>query len=211
MIRSRQKQMTEKPNPLEIIIAIHEKFLPIFSQLLGQGFTTGIRTGSTVKALLRDQLGFEEVYIENRIQTLFLDGKAVDNLNSTMIESGAVLALSGAMPGLAGATLRRGGFYGKMRGEISHRKDIGSDTCRESNVTVKLFNLILKELGPLFLKKGILVNGDDFHRLLNAQPDRFRTGCRTAEMDGESIDPEKLTDADWIGSEVLLQIRSGNF
>ena len=196
---------------IHLHLKVDATVIPSFYPLLGKGFDVCAKVGVSIKEFLCGQIGLSPDYLENRIQTLFLDGKAVDDLNSTMIEPGSVLALSGAMPGLAGATLRRGGFYGKMRGEISHRKDIGSDTCKEGNLTVKLFNLILKELGPLFLKNGILFNGDDFHQLLNTQPDWLQSGCRTAELDGESIDPAKLKDVDWVGAEVLLQIRGGNF
>lgn len=54
-------------------------------------------------------LGLPHFYVEERIQTLLLNGLAVDDPDTAVLESGARLALSAAMPGVLGATLRRGG------------------------------------------------------------------------------------------------------
>jgi hypothetical protein len=179
------------PRPLEINIAIHGKFLPIFSQLLGQGFTTGIRTGCSVKELLRDQLGFEEAYIENRIQTLFLNYRAVDDMDTAIVNHGAILALSAAMPGLAGATFRKSGSYSVMRRQISHENGTTSSRSNDGEITLRLFNLIAKEEGPRFLKNGILIKGRDLDDLLCIQPKRFFRNLKGFMVNGKEADPEK--------------------
>ena len=178
-----------------------------FLPLLNKGFDICITVGVSIRDFLCEQVGLSPDYLEDRIQTLFVDGKAVDDFSETVITSGAVLALSGAMPGLAGATLRRGGFYGKMRSEISHTEKPHPDACGEGHVTVKLFNLILKEAGPLFLKKGVLIQGEDFSQRLSVKPDRLKTGCRSVELDGKPIDPATLKDRDWNDAELFLQVR----
>ena len=38
-----------------------------------------------------------------------------------MVGHGDTLALSAAMPGLVGATMRRGGYFAGLRANISHR------------------------------------------------------------------------------------------
>jgi hypothetical protein len=63
------------------------------------------------------------------------------------------------MPGLVGAVMRRSGFYAALRQGISHHGDgaVGAAISR-STVTVKLFNLLLPELAPLILARGILLD-----------------------------------------------------
>ena len=180
--------------------------ISFFLPLLNKGFDICITGGVSIRDFLCEQVGLSPDYLEDRIQTLFVDGKAVDDFAATIIKTGSVLALSGAMPGLAGATLRRGGFYGKMRGEISHTEKAEPDVCGEGHVTVKLFNLILKEAGPLFLKKGVLIQGEDLYHRLNMAPDRL-CGCQSVLMDGQPIDPATLKDRDWNDADVFLQVR----
>jgi hypothetical protein len=181
----------KSPNALEIIIITGRKSLPVFSQLLGRGFTTGIRTGCSVKELLRVQLGFEEAYIENRIQTLFLNYRAVDDMDSAMVHHGAILALSAAMPGLVGATFRKSGAYSVMRSQISHENGATSTGSHDGEITLRLFNLIAKEEGPRFLKKGILIKGRDFDDLLHIQPESFFRNLKGFMVDGKEADPKK--------------------
>ena len=59
------------------------------------------------------------------------------------------------MPGLVGATLRRGSYYAAMRSEISAAETEGAVEMKEGTVTLKLFNLLIGQLGPLFLASGI--------------------------------------------------------
>ena len=67
----------------------------------------------------------------------------------------AWLALSAAMPGLVGATLRRGGTYAAMRAAITRAAERGAAAAREEPlVRVKLFNLLIDELGPLLLARA---------------------------------------------------------
>jgi len=180
--------------------------ISFFIPLLNKGFSVCVEAGVSIRDFLCEQVGLSPDYLEDRIQTLFVDGKAVDDFAATVIKNGSVLALSGAMPGLAGATLRRGGFYGKMRGEISHTEKTEPNACGEGHVTVKLFNLILKEAGPLFLKNGVLIQGEDFSQRLSMAPDRL-SGCQSVLMAGRPTDPATLKDRDWNDTELFLQVR----
>jgi len=44
--------------------------------------------------------GLDEDYVTQRISTIFLDGKPVDDIDTLLVRDGAVLSLSAAMPGL---------------------------------------------------------------------------------------------------------------
>ena len=191
-----------------VSLTLEKTLIPIFYQLLSKGFIIHTRTGCTIKELLCGQLGIKDDYLEERIQTIFLDDKIVDDVNSAVIREGSILALSAAMPGVLGATLRKGGRYAPMRRQISHDKDITSDLHKKGEVTIKLFNLIVRELGPLFLKQGIWINGEDFYDITAKNDVVFMAGCKKAIKDGNDIVPEKLMEVKWRVKQVLLQIKS---
>jgi len=97
-----------------------------------------IQTGCSVKELICNQLGIAEDYLEKRIQTIFLNAKAVDDLDSTIVSDDSTLALSGAMPGLVGVTMRRGGFYASLRNQISHDKNLSVSHRGDGQIRIKL-------------------------------------------------------------------------
>jgi len=137
-----------------------------FFPLLQKGFVLGVPVGCPIRALLRDVLGLTDEYIEARLQTVFLDGKPVDDIDGAFIRDGATLALAPAMPGLMGAMLRRGGFYAPMRSEITHRDDAAPRGIREGRITMKLFGMALMELGPKLLENGIEVDAGDLAQVV---------------------------------------------
>jgi len=137
-----------------------------FFPLLQKGFVLGVPVGCPIRALLRDVLGLTDEYIEARLQTVFLDGKPVDDIDGAFIRDGATLALAPAMPGLMGAMLRRGGFYAPMRSEITHRDDAAPRGIGEGRITMKLFGMALMELGPKLLENGIEVDAGDLAQVV---------------------------------------------
>jgi len=123
-----------------LYLFVKAELVPIFFQLLGQGFKVNVQTGGSVKELLCNQLGIDEDYLAERIQSIFLNFKVVDDVNSAIVNEGSVLALSGAMPGLVGAILRSGGYYAAMRSQISHEKTPSSRPQGTAPITLKLWN-----------------------------------------------------------------------
>jgi len=193
---------------INLSLTLEKTLIPFFYQLLSKGFIIHAQTGCTIKELLCGQVGIKEDYLEERIQTIFLDNKTVDDVDFAVIREGSILALSAAMPGVLGATVRKGGWYAPMRRQLSHDKDIASDTHKKGKITIKLFNLIARELGPLFLEQGIRVKGEDFFDITARNEKVFMNGCKKAIKDGNNIDPEKLMEVEWEDKQVLLQIKS---
>ncbi|HSW42977.1 MAG TPA: hypothetical protein VLM76_10750 [Patescibacteria group bacterium] len=134
---------------------------PAFSMLLQRGVFYPLAARCSIQDFLTDQLGIDPDYVRDRIATVFLDGSVVDDLETSMLRRGSTLTLSAAMPGLVGATLRRGGFYSAMRSEISWKAD---DEARQQldgppdTIRLKLFNTVLREIGPEVFRRGILVD-----------------------------------------------------
>lgn len=177
-----------------------------FLLILQQGFALKVHVGCTVEELLLHQLGVSPEYMEERVQTIFLDGNPIDDVTSAYVRSGSTIALSAALPGLAGATLRRGGYYAPLRSQISYKQANDIEAAHEDVVFIKLFNLSLKELGPLFLSQGVLVDGKNLSSFFRIQPRDFWEDCQVAELDGETIKPEKLREITWQEKYVFLRV-----
>jgi len=176
----------------------------IFSQLLENGFIIKGKVGCSVKEFLCNRMFIEQDYLDNRIQTIFLNGKPVDDINSAIVKDGSSISLSAAMPGLAGATMRRGGTLASMRSGISHvSAETSEDSC-EGKVTIKFFNLISKELGPEFLNRGIIIDGKTLAGFITTNRKIIEAGLFSAEKDGQKIETEKLFDIRWEDKKELL-------
>jgi hypothetical protein len=166
--------------------------LTAFAQLLQRGVWVRTRVGCHVLGLLTGQFGIDRDYVEGRITTLFLDAKAVDVLETTYVRDGSVLALSAAMPGLVGATMRRGSHLATMRGNMTYQVQDLEDKAGLGWVRVKLFNLVLFELGGLFLQRGIWLQGGDLAELLFERPENFWQSFRSVSWDDRQIEPSAL-------------------
>ena len=180
-----------------------------FCLLTGGGFRIHARLGCSVRELLCGQLGVETEYLEGRIQTMFLNGQVVDDPDVARVPPGATIALSAAMPGIAGAMLRKKSRYAPMRSRLSYASpnlDPGPDVA--CDVVLKLFNLLQRELGPRFLRRGIRISGRALRELLERRWEAFRTGIVAAEVSGEPVAPSALVDMDWMDREVLLAVQS---
>ena len=144
--------------------------LNIFFPILQKGVTVPVIAGCTLKSLLIDQFVIPANYVTDRITTIFIDNHPVDDLDRAIIQDGSRVTLSAAMPGLVGATMRRGGFYAALRQGISHVTDSGTHAGEHGTVRLKLFNLLLAELGPLVLARGLILERDEMDELLANLP-----------------------------------------
>lgn len=174
---------------------LDKRLVSRFAALFTKGVLIRSRTGCSLRDFVCEQLGVPEPYLEQRIQTIFLNGKAVDDYTTARVTDGASLALSAAMPGLVGAVFRRGGYYAGLRNSVTYQSDGAGACVMDGSVTVKLFNLTVKELGPLLLSRGIGVTGQDLLDLLKQSAGDFRAGCRQARLDDRLLDFDSLTTA----------------
>ena len=187
---------------------VNAYLVPRFSNLIGRGFRLKVKTGQSIKELFCGQLGISEDYFDNRIQTIFLDGKAVDRTNTAWIENGSRLALSAAMPGLVGATFRKGGRYASFRGTISYAESKKTIPNSEGEITLKFFNMIAKELGPAFLQKGIIIAGERFQDFVQRNAEDLKAGCNSIHLNDAKADADGLLNTNWENTEIFLQVTS---
>jgi hypothetical protein len=188
-------------------VTVESRIIPIFFRLLQNGFAVETEVGCSVRTLLVENLGLETNYIEERVQTVFLDGETVDDFDAALVRDGSVLALSAAMPGLIGAILRRGSYYAPMRREISHKKKIESTSSQKGMVIVKLFNLLNRELGPFLLERGVWVGESDLNEILEKHSDSFVHEFKLIEVDGKGYELDQLTGVKWDSGQVFLKVK----
>ena len=178
-----------------------------FSSILQAGFKVNVHTGVSIRDLLCNQFDVNPDYVEDRIRTAFLNGKPVDDFSTAIMESGATLALSAAMPGLVGATFRKGGDLAVFRDTITHRRTDTIVEDRAGVVSIKLFNLLAKEIGLTFLKRGVMVDSDTAKWFFSDPPDAFRRGCKSILVNGEDIHMDQLSQTITSGSEGFVELR----
>ena len=92
----------------------------------------------------------------------------MDELAQCLTTEKGELALSAALPGLVGACLRRGGVWSALRDSISHQGETISERGKRGLITIKLFNFMLQEVGPLLLSRGVIVTKEAFVELCNS-------------------------------------------
>lgn len=179
---------------------------PCFTPLFSRGLLVSACLECSLKELLCRQIGLAEDYLENRIQTVFLNGHPVDDVNRATVGEGATIALSAAMPGLAGAVLRKGGVLATLRQNITYRNDaLARETC-EGRVIVKLFNMTTREVGPLLLARGIWMEGDELVEILDRCDDLLRKGCRRTMLGDSPIGLDDLKSRTKNEDTLFLQV-----
>ena len=158
-------QSTVVPGLKSLSLHLDAGQLHAFFPLLQKGVTVPAQVGCSLRNLLCDQFGIPGDYVTERITTIFFDNRPVDDLDHTIVRDGSRITLSAAMPGLVGATMRRGGFYAAFRRGISHGMDRDNAAHGSGMVRIKLFNLLLAELGPLVLAQGVILGRDEVNDL----------------------------------------------
>jgi hypothetical protein len=201
------------PSFLSVEFNLSPDGIPSFFPLLQKGFMVKARVGVSVQTFLGDHFGVSPEYLRDRVKTIFLDGKSVDDLDKTLILDGSRLALSAALPGLAGAVLRRGSPFAGLRSRVAEGEKDLPGKPEEGFVSLKLFNLLLPELGPLFLRKGILISREDFQEFWESLPGDMRKRLEeTIRVEGKSLPPDQIRD--FIGSSssawISLAVPSGS-
>lgn len=159
----------------------------LFDFLLQDIFRVACYEGCTVREFLCILMQVCGDYTEKRIQTIFLNGRPVDDLDAAILHENDRLALSAAMPGLVGATMRRGGFYAKMRGSISYNASQEEEHSRPCLVQVRLFNFLSRELADRFLDAGIFFGTSKLAELLEKQSAAFFDQLHHVTLDGQPV------------------------
>ncbi|MGA8572790.1 MAG: hypothetical protein ACLP7A_00790 [Desulfobaccales bacterium] len=204
---NRVTRETPKPDAAVLSLSLSQAHLPRLFPLLQQGFLVKVPGGCNIRTILCQHLGLTPVYLENRIQTIFLNGKPVDEVDASVVGDGATLALSAAMPGLVGATMRKGGYYAALRGAITHREAKRATPEANCLVRIKLFNLLAGELGLLLLEKGIWIESAFLEDFFRNRPADFWEGGLAASLNGRKLDLRALRAGPWPGGPGFICLK----
>jgi len=189
---------------LKMKAGLESKLIPIFQQ----GICLRTSVGLPLAEVLEDA-GFSAKYLAEKVQTVFLDGSAIDDLDGVIVKSGCVIALSAAMPGLAGAILRKGSPISGLRSKTPSATAAHSTADTVATVRLKLFNRVAEEMGPELLFKGILIKKSDFDNFVAGRPGLLEEAVLEAELDSAPVSPAELLGGKSIPSDyIVLKIMS---
>lgn len=179
------------PQPPTLTVISSPETLLALTPLLREGVDVRLRPGLSLRQTMIQDLGFCPTCVEERVQTVFLDGSPVDDIDADAATDGCTLALAGALPGVAGIAMRRGSPVGVFREGIAHDpahdgQASGAAPDALLSVTLKLFNTVALECLDTVLGQGVEVRARRLAELLEADPDALAGASFT--LDGQALD-----------------------
>ena len=174
----------------KLTFTVHRQDLPFYTTLLQSGVEIKGSSNETMGHFLGRLPGFTVDYISDTVQTLFLNGSAVDDLTTVLGYGNPVLALSAAMPGLAGAIFRRNSFHAALRTSNENVTTAGKEP-ETIFVTLKLFNSIALERGAVLLDMGVCVKTLNFSKFLARRGNLFNK-VQQIELSNRLVNREDL-------------------
>lgn len=172
-------------------MSMESRFIQRLVTVLQSGFFRNAVQGETIFSFLSSLPGFTEDYISNRLQTIFLNGDSVDDVDLAFSEDSVILALSAAMPGLAGSLFRKCSPLVALR-KTAVQKEL-SLAKSPAVVQVKLFNVIAVEKGRTLLADGVVLNCQDLLSFLQLRPTLVEAMCDTTINSKPIISGDLLT------------------
>ena len=156
-------ELNSKDGWMEIRMA--GEAVPSWNYLLQKGFFLTAVSGMSVREFLHEGLGFDDVFIETTVRTIFLNNSPVDDLDDTFVKDGDRMALGSAMPGLVGIVMGRDNFYKSFRSGIAV-KDHSKVNAAPARLSVKVFSTLAVETGRDILGRGLLVDAAELAAFL---------------------------------------------
>ncbi|MBU1564431.1 MAG: hypothetical protein KJ630_02235 [Proteobacteria bacterium] len=178
--------MNDQQLLLHLQLTVVTEKLPLFTTVLQSGIEIMTPAGSGLGQFLSLLPGFTAEYLSNTVQTIFHNGTAVDDLTTLLCGERPVLALSAAMPGLAGAIFRKDSFHKALRSETKNEQPITPAT-RPLTVTLKLFNVIAQERGKELFAMGVCLPAAVLSSFFIKRPALLQEILQI-QLDGKGID-----------------------
>jgi len=187
-----------------VSLLVETESLYKFTTLLQSGIFIHVQQGETLGGLLDSLPGFNENYIRERIQTIFVDGLPADDLAQKFVNKETVLAISAAMPGVAGAIFRKGGIHAALRTGTA-TQTTSAPVQTSLTVRLKLFNVIAKERGGELLANGCFIQSDSLEKFLNYRP-LLGQNIQNITIDGHKTTMETLLQTLSTHKKIALSI-----
>ena len=152
-----------------ITLQLSQEGLDKFTALLQSGVEIQTKAGEPLLQFLEKIPGFTPEYIDNEIQTIFLDGTAIDDVHAPLTDTETVIALSAAMPGLSGAIYRKNSIHSPLR-SVHHQYDKTKVDEKTISIYLKLFNSIARDRGAEMLRQGVTLKTSTILTFLQTRP-----------------------------------------
>jgi len=152
--------------------------------LLQRGFLIPCKGPVSLYDALSGLPGFDHDYIITRIETIFINGCAGDSLEQ-LLYPGDTVALSAAMPGLAGAIFRKGGPHAGLRSKPAVTQPPRVKTA--GFITIKLFNMTATDTVKPLLARGILIKGATLARFFKARREQLQSLLTRIQLGKSSL------------------------
>ena len=199
-----QSDKTVQPEGAEkVTLYISEGSIDKFVYMLQLGILLPATTDEMLGPFLLKLPDFTTDYIADEVQTIFLDGTAIDDLETVLDGEHPVVAISAAMPGLSGAIYRRNSIHAALRTTTAKTADARESSLPQPNcVTLKLFNGIAQEKGAQLLREGVTIKSSHVLDFLDTRDwlQRYIRGTRS--VNNENGTPESfnalLRDSEWL-------------
>jgi len=185
------------------LTVVAEKF-PLFTTVLQSGIVIMTPAGSSLGQFLSALPGFTADYLANMVQTIFHNGSAVDDLTTLFSGEKPVIALSAAMPGLAGAIFRKNSFHKALRSETKTKQSMEQVT-KPLAVTLKLFNVIALDRGKELFAMGVCLPAEVLAAFFNKRPALLQE-ILIIQLDGKGIDIAAMQQFLTLPAKIHLKI-----
>lgn len=152
-----------------ITLQLSQEGIDKFTALLQSGVEIETTAGESLLQFLEKIPGFTPEYIDNDIQTIFLDGTAIDDVHASLTDTETVIALSAAMPGLSGAIYRKNSIHSPLR-SVHHHYDTTKVEEKTISIYLKLFNSIARDRGEEMLRRGVILKTATMLTFLQTRP-----------------------------------------
>ncbi|SDP61801.1 hypothetical protein [Desulforhopalus singaporensis] len=200
--------MTDQPEEKELHLEVLQERMPLFTTILQSGIEVKTKNNIATGHFLCNLEGFDSDYLAQAVETIFLNGMPVDSFDTPLCGDNPVLALSAAMPGLAGAIFRKNSFHSALRTDTG-KKTASSRTDDTILVTLKLFNTIAKQRGETLLQRGVLIKGHKILKFFENRRTFFNYICKLS-FQHQEFTPDSLLQVVPGGETIKLFITRNN-
>jgi hypothetical protein len=192
----------------ELIIRGDDTLIAEMNPLLQSGFFLRVPTRTSLREILL-ACGLSNEFIDSSINTIFRNSHPVDDIDRTCITEGDVVGLSGSMPGLVGATLRAGSYLSSYRSNITLDPEEIPESHDEGFIQLKVFNVVLKEAGELFLDRGVYLKNVVLSEFLKSRNNSFFGHCQAMIHNGTKMEipQENWGDLEFSCDMIFLSVK----
>jgi len=183
---------TTHSTPHVQFIVVSEASRQLYTTLLQSGIEVKAQAGIDIGSFLCNLRGFTNEYLASSVETIFLNGTPVDDLEQPIAGSKPVLAISAAMPGLAGAIFRKNSLHSALR-TTTKSLDFDSLNKEAITVTLKLFNSVAKERGVELMSEGVILKAVKVLTFLKRMPN-LESHLQATFLNNETIQVPEMMD-----------------